>query len=377
MQWIESLWCVQVKGFGRVRKLVACLLDEDRVVMQALDTSNQKVLEIERPWRCTFSLGYTAVATARSGVFVFTPDGGLDHIIPDSIHGTCLAFHPRIPDCLAIGFHDGSLCVWALRTRQLVLWYKACAERLTNIRFESDGNRLFLSSYETAFIVQINNHTHVYARVELKGHTDWVNDILPLPSSNKCVTCSDDKTMKVWDFLTGECMKTLRQGDHEVLTLAPMFKQPKFAGGSRNHSVIFWSSETFEVLHRIDVSNRIQSVAFAEDDRLFVGVYDQGVMTFNTSTFEAGPLLIPTTGSVYGLALGMLFMQHCNSHTLTHFSPAVPSHQPWTSSTHALGPSSTQHSVHVAVAVLWKVRVLGQLMRLPYELMEIVLRHLV
>ncbi len=54
---------------------------------------------------------------------------------------------------------------------------------------------------------------------------------------------------------------------------------------------------------------------------------------------------------------------------------AVPAAKPWTSSTHALWPLPAQHIVHMAVVVLWKVRDQGRLMQVPYELVEIILRH--
>ncbi len=38
-------------------------------------------------------------------------------------------------------------------------------------------------------------------------------------------------------------------------------------------------------------------------------------------------------------------------------------------------PLPAQHTVHMAVVVLWKVRDQGQLMQVPYELVEIILRH--
>jgi hypothetical protein len=53
----------------------------------------------------------------------------------------------------------------------------------------------------------------------------------------------------------------------------------------------------------------------------------------------------------------------------------VPAPKPWTSSTHALWPLPAQHIVHMAVVVLWKVRDQGRLMQVPYELVEIILRH--
>ncbi len=47
----------------------------------------------------------------------------------------------------------------------------------------------------------------------------------------------------------------------------------------------------------------------------------------------------------------------------------------WTTSTHKMWSFPARRSLHVAVAVLWKVHKMTPLMRLPYELVDIVLKH--
>jgi hypothetical protein len=55
--------------------------------------------------------------------------------------------------------------------------------------------------------------------------------------------------------------------------------------------------------------------------------------------------------------------------------PTVPAHHPWTPSTHALWSVPAQHSVHLAAAMLWMVRTQARLMYVPYELVELILKH--
>jgi hypothetical protein len=75
----------------------------------------------------------------------------------------------------------------------------------------------------------------------------------------------------------------------------------------------------------------------------------------------------------------LVWFAYCYDAHLTHVpaSIAVPAREPWSLSTHALWPLSAQHSVHVAVAVLWKARGQNPRMYLPYELVEILLKHVV
>jgi WD40 repeat protein len=118
------------------------------------------------------------------------------------------------------------------------------------------------------------------------------------------VTCSDDKTIKVWDCKAGACLRTLSDHKDSVTSLATSSKEGFFASGSLDRSVIIWSSETFEVLRRIEFPNLVQSLLLGDRHILYVGVYNHGVMSCNALTGEVGPVVIPATGSVSGLALG-------------------------------------------------------------------------
>ncbi|KAL7673295.1 hypothetical protein ACOME3_008161 [Neoechinorhynchus agilis] len=51
----------------------------------------------------------------------------------------------------------------------------------------------------------------------LKGHTDTVNDVQFRPrSGNQLASCSSDQTIRLWDLQTFETFKTLRGHDHSV-----------------------------------------------------------------------------------------------------------------------------------------------------------------
>ncbi len=39
-----------------------------------------------------------------------------------------------------------------------------------------------------------------------EGHTDWVLCV-KLVNENQIVSCSEDKTIKIWDIETGDCIK--------------------------------------------------------------------------------------------------------------------------------------------------------------------------
>jgi WD40 repeat protein len=269
------------------------------------------VIELRRPWKCTISQGYTAVTTIEDGLHLFTPGGVLVHIVPDSLDATCVAFHPFKPSILALGFRNGAAHVWNALAQRLVSSFQNHRSQISNIRFSADGYLLMGSWDETASIVKFNSQFQVVSVMVLAGHENRVNDILPLPSSNMCVTGSHDKTIKVWDCHRGTCLHTLTRHTNYVFALALNSRQDLLASGSYDRSVILWSSQTFEVVHCFKFPHWVQSLVFGEGNMLYAGVYDFGIMPCDTHSGKVGDLVICGQSNVLGLAIGMMACAFC------------------------------------------------------------------
>jgi WD40 repeat protein len=283
---------------------VACLYQGHRVVIHDLETGKQKDIKSKWPLKCATSQHLWAITTDGSGMHVYSTDGTLVHIIPDSTEARCVAFHPRNTNILAIGYGDGTVRIRDMNKLTFISSFKKHILQITNIRFSVDC-RLFVSSWDnTASIVTLDDQFQCLSSVKLKGHTDCVFDILPLSASNHCVTCNQDGTLKVWDSETGVCLRTLTEHTDWVTSVAMYPNGQYFASGSDDRTVIIWSSETFEVLRRFTFPSFVQSLVFSESDILYIGVHDQGVISCDTLTGEIGPVIIPGTESCFGLSLG-------------------------------------------------------------------------
>jgi WD40 repeat protein len=297
------MWCVQAKAQGRGRKLVGYSMWENRVVIHDLDTRDQKASEVTLPVSCSASHHFIAIITYGAGMHLLSNEGDIVHIVPDSVEAYRVAFHPHYPSILAIACGDGTVRMWHTSTQAYLATFKQHRGGMSSIRFTPDC-RLFLSSWDkTASIVTLDAQFQYLSSVKLKGHSGCVNDILPLSSLNKCVTCSGDKTIKVWDYQTGACLRTLTEHTNRVMSLAMHSNGQYFASGSEDRTVIIWSSETFEVLRRFTFPNIVQFVLFSESDTLYAGLYNCGVMSCNALTGEVGHAIIPGTGLIVGLSL--------------------------------------------------------------------------
>ena len=78
---------------------------------------------------------------------------------------------------------------------------------------------VMISASEDATLKIWDFETGDYERT-LKGHTDSVQDIAFDNGGKLLVSCAADMSIKLWDFTTYECTKTLMGHDHNVSSVA-------------------------------------------------------------------------------------------------------------------------------------------------------------
>jgi len=78
----------------------------------------------------------------------------------------------------------------------------------------------------------------------LKGHTDFVQCIDFDQNGTQLVSCSADLTIKIWDFSTYECTKTLHGHDHNISCVAFFPSGDYIASGSRDKTIKIWEVAT-------------------------------------------------------------------------------------------------------------------------------------
>lgn len=105
---------------------------------------------------------------------------------------------------------------------------------------------LIISASEDATVKVWDFETGDYERT-LKGHTDSVQDIaLDLASGGKLLaTCSADMAIKIWDFHGSyDCIKTLQGHDHNVSSVCFLPSGDHLVSSSRDKSIKVWEVAT-------------------------------------------------------------------------------------------------------------------------------------
>jgi len=102
---------------------------------------------------------------------------------------------------------------------------------------------LMISASEDATVKIWDFETGDYERT-LKGHTDCVQDVAFDNSGKLLASCAADMSIKLWDFSTYECTKTLQGHDHNVSGVCFLPSGDYIVSCSRDKTVKMWEVAT-------------------------------------------------------------------------------------------------------------------------------------
>lgn len=102
---------------------------------------------------------------------------------------------------------------------------------------------VMVSASEDATIRVWDYETGDYERT-LKGHTDSVQDVAFDHTGKFLVSCSADMTIKLWDFQGFECLKTMYGHDHNVSSVSFMPSGDFIVSSSRDKTIKMWEVST-------------------------------------------------------------------------------------------------------------------------------------
>ena len=90
-----------------------------------------------------------------------------------------------------------------------------------------------------------------------KGHSYYIRSIAISPDGKNIVSGSIDKTIKVWDFKTGECLNTLEGHTSSINSIAISPDGKYIVSGSDDGIIKIWDFKTFKEIYKLDISYKI------------------------------------------------------------------------------------------------------------------------
>ncbi|KAF9928700.1 hypothetical protein FBU30_002171 [Linnemannia zychae] len=195
------------------------------------------------------------------------------------------------------GSSDTSILVWDLESGRILQRLDGHVDSVLSVRFEKDIV-VSCSKDRTVKIWEIS--TGQLLRT-LRGHRAAVNAVQFSPESASpspfrgsprlVVSASGDKTIKVWSFDTGECLRTLDGHARGIACI--QFEGNVVVSGSSDQSIKIWDLSTGSCLNTLTGhEGLVRTLQFA-GGRIISGSYDETIKVWDQ---ESGRLLTDLGG---------------------------------------------------------------------------------
>ncbi|KXS22116.1 WD40 repeat-like protein [Gonapodya prolifera JEL478] len=136
------------------------------------------------------------------------------------------------------GGYDGVVRIHDLTARTTLAQYVGHKSVITDVHFARDDSHVVSCSFDRSIKIW-NSQTAVCERT-LQGHTDSVTSCDVSPDGRFIATGSLDCTVKLWDYNTGECLCTVKKHTRWIKVVRFTPDGRYFASAGLDRRVFFW-----------------------------------------------------------------------------------------------------------------------------------------
>ena len=167
------------------------------------------------------------------------------------------------------GSHDKTLRVWEAATGTCLLKFTQHTQPIECMDWISDKE--VVSGDWDGVLLRWNIDGTVLQRYE--GHTDWVRGFTHLPSGH-LLSWSDDATLRLWDFQSGECL-TVLEGHEGPIRGGLILEGNRWISWSEDATLRIWDLKTLECLLTLtEHDSQIDTVRLLDDGRIVASNYE-------------------------------------------------------------------------------------------------------
>ncbi|KAH8659280.1 vegetative incompatibility protein HET-E-1 [Tricladium varicosporioides] len=172
-----------------------------------------------------------------------------------------------------------------------------------SVAFSPDSKKLVVSGSSDK-TVRLWDAVTGAALQTLEGHTGWINSVAFSPDGKQVVSCSSDNTVRLWDTVVGVELQTLEGHTDWVQSVAFSPDGKQVVSSSRDKTVRLWDAVIEAEFQTIEgYTYSILSVAFSPDGKQVVsGSYDRAVRVWDAVTGVVLRTLEGHTDDVHSVA---------------------------------------------------------------------------
>lgn len=183
---------------------------------------------------------------------------------------------------LATGDRSGVATLWNLETGDRITTLESEKGAMTYLAFLPDGNRLAANNLRTTFIRDLKT----MGKIVLSGHTGGLRALAVSPDGKIIATCSEDRTLKLWDSDSGRELRSLSGHSDRVMAVAISPNGQVLASAGNDKTVKLWDvASGRELATLIGHTYPVLAVQFSPDGRtLATGSADHTAKFWDVAT---------------------------------------------------------------------------------------------
>jgi WD40 repeat protein len=217
------------------------------------------------------------------------------------------------PDCqiLASGHEDQSVRLWDFHRGQCLQTLQGHSDRVWSVTFapqrvadrENDSDSsdaAVLATGSADRTIKLWNYRTGKCLRTLPGHTSWIWSVAFSPDGQYLASTSYDQTVKVWDLRTGKCLRTLQEHTASVVAVSFSPNGQHLATGGFDQTIKVWELSTGKCTTTLQGhTNSVWSLAFSSNGQwLASSSFDSSIKLWDTSTGQCMQTLQGHDGAV-------------------------------------------------------------------------------
>ena len=139
---------------------------------------------------------------------------------------------------LATGAYDNTIKIWNIKSNKCKRTIKEEGNVLCLLEFEK--NKILVGNNKSNIRLWDINNPKISENIKrFKGHSSLVNCLVKC-NDKLFASASNDKTIKIWDYLNNKCLNTLKGHNNYVYSLA-LLKDGRLCSGSADNTIKIWN----------------------------------------------------------------------------------------------------------------------------------------